>query len=770
MKEYSKILYIIPGIIIICYLSIGFIPNLSAVDKIAPQWLAMTILNGISILFLLNNRKSFSISISNTLKSTMSITYIGFILWASLSYFYAINPTEVIVNITRQANVLLMYLLMAIFLFSFKQKIEFVCWLVIIILGIEVYAILIEAQNMLNSEGIIKSAGLKGVTANRNITAFSVAIKIPFVLFLFELVKKNVIKAILLAIISLSFLCLSMIQSRASFIGVGIIIVGYLGINIFLFYKEKEKYNLFKTGYVIFPLLLAILVNQTYFSSRGADALSRAATISLSTNDGSVNQRLRYYEDVLTHIKSNPIFGVGLGNWKLKSIEYDAKDIQGYVVPYHAHSDFIQLGAELGIIGFLLYLSIFIWAIYYVNYIIRYSNFSKKEKVFLFLLLVSLGVYSIDANLNFPIARPQVLVIWACIIALISGYFQKSRYYNSEKNFTSSNLNKGFLIVGLAVIIPSLYVTNQVYKSLKGQMILLQDFNSNQFNVPLNQVDNIVPNMPNITVTTIPINSVKARYYLKAKKYKKALSFVNKGINANPFLFYSEILKSQIFEEQGILDSAKYYAKKAFQGLPNNDLHSSRYLNLISKTRDANELEEAFELLTMNNKALNWKNYLIIASSFYPPGDKKLVNKAEEARKIFNNDNEFELIYRQVLLGQDKIQNASVVSNKGLEYFNKADYNKAALEFEKAILINPLEYSYFENAATSNYMQGNLNKALEQINKVIDEMNPLNGKSEYIKALIFIRLGDQIGACPLLEISVNNGFSQASSLLSQYCK
>ena len=383
MKEYSKILYIIPGIIIICYLSIGFIPNLSAVDKIAPQWLAMTILNGISILFLLNNRKSFSISISNTLKSTMSITYIGFILWASLSYFYAINPTEVIVNITRQANVLLMYLLMAIFLFSFKQKIEFFCWVVIIILGIEVYAGLIEAQNMLNSEGIIKSAGLKGVTANRNITAFSVAIKIPFVLFLFELVKKNVVKAILLVIISLSFLCLSMIQSRASFIGVGIIIVGYLGINIFLFFKERVKYNLLKTGYVILPLLLAILVNQTYFSSRGADALSRAATISISTNDGSVNQRLRYYEDVFTHIKSNPVFGVGLGNWKLKSIEYDAKDIQGYVVPYHAHSDFIQLGAELGIIGFLLYLSIFIWAIYYVYYIIGYSNFSKKEKVFL---------------------------------------------------------------------------------------------------------------------------------------------------------------------------------------------------------------------------------------------------------------------------------------------------------------------------------------------------------------------------------------------------
>ena len=51
-------------------------------------------------------------------------------------------------------------------------------------------------------------------------------------------------------------------------------------------------------------------------------------------------------------MSSNPILGVGLGNWKFKSIDYDKKDIFGYTVPYHAHSDFIQLGAELGVIDF----------------------------------------------------------------------------------------------------------------------------------------------------------------------------------------------------------------------------------------------------------------------------------------------------------------------------------------------------------------------------------------------------------------------------------
>ena len=44
---------------------------------------------------------------------------------------------------------------------------------------------------MIDLTGFISSGTLKGVTANRNITAFSLAIKIPFVLFLFHQLKKE---------------------------------------------------------------------------------------------------------------------------------------------------------------------------------------------------------------------------------------------------------------------------------------------------------------------------------------------------------------------------------------------------------------------------------------------------------------------------------------------------------------------------------------------------------------------------------------------------
>ena len=757
-------------IILIGYLCLGFVPNLSAVDKIAPQWVGMTLLNLVTLSVIIYFRGSLKQTILKVLTPYLSLFYIGFIFWGGLSYFYAINSTEVLVNITRQLNVLLMFLFMAILLFNLKNKAHFISWVISIILSVEVYAVLSQALEMINTAGVISSGTLKGVTANRNITAFSIAIKIPFVLYLIESKIKTTIKLLLTTEIFLALLSLSMIQSRASFIAIGIITFGYSIMQIILYFKQTNKLSqIYRIGYILIPLILAIIVNQTVIANKGADALSRAATISLSTNDGSVNQRLRYYQDVLTHLTSNPIFGTGLGNWKLKSIDYDSKDINGYVVPYHAHSDFIQLGAELGFIGFLLYLGVFIWAVYYVFVFIRHSKSSIEEKTFVFLLLLALGVYSVDANLNFPIARPQVLVVWAAIMGLILTYYQKHKEA-AEPIKIKPILTYVFLSVAFLFLLPSLYVTNKVYDSLKGQMLLLQDFNSNKYNVPLNQVDNIVPDMPNITVTTIPINSVKARYYVNAKKYDKALALLDRGTNANPYLFYSEILKSQIFEELGQLDSAKVYAKKAFFGLPNNDLHATRYINLISITRDSKALEDSFELLTYKNKAVNWKNYLIIANSINKIKDSILIERAKKATEIFPNNGEIKKLYNQIAVGTDKLNESISYSKKGLDYFNKGDYQNAAIEFEKAAEANPLDYANFENAATANYMIGNLEKAEEQIDVVINDLNPLNGKCEYIKALIYIKMGDPIGACPYLATAKDSGFSQAEASFDQYCR
>ena len=153
-----------------------------------------------------------------------------------------------------------------------------------------------------------------------------------------------------------------------------------------------------------------------------------------------------------------------------------------------------------------------------------------------------------------------------------------------------------------------------------------------------------------------------------------------------------------------------------------------------------------------------------------PSKNNELINHAKTAIELFPNNREIKNLYRQISVGIKGIKNASSYSQKGLEYFNNKDYVNAAEQFELALNNDPLDYAHFENAATANYLLGNLDKALEQIDIVINELNPLNGKCEYIKALIFIRLGDQEGACPFLKTAVDSGFSQAKATFIQYCK
>ena len=76
-----------------------------------------------------------------------------------------------------------MYLSMSICVFNLKNNFRFISWIITIILGFEIFAVLNEALEMINSNGVINSGVLKGVTANRNITAFSIAIKSHFIVF-----------------------------------------------------------------------------------------------------------------------------------------------------------------------------------------------------------------------------------------------------------------------------------------------------------------------------------------------------------------------------------------------------------------------------------------------------------------------------------------------------------------------------------------------------------------------------------------------------------
>ena len=104
------------------------------------------------------------------------------------------------------------------------------------------------------------------------------------------------------------------------------------------------------------------------------------------------------------------------------------------------------------------------------------------------------------------------------------------------------------------------------------------------------------------------------------------------------------------------------------------------------------------------------------------------------------------------------------------DYLTKKKYLEAAIKFEEAGKINPLELPYFENAANAYMQISNLERALENINFVINNSKTPNGKAFYIKALIYFEKGDKVSACKLLSQSAQNGFIGSNNLARAYCK
>ena len=92
-----------------------------------------------------------------------------------------------------------------------------------------------------------------------------------------------------------------------------------------------------------------------------------------------------------------------------------------YTVPYHMHNDFLQIFAETGVIGFILYIGIF----GYLAFNIIFKTFRSGFKLEFVILFSCLLIYIIDANLNFPHERSEIHSIFPLILGLII-YFEKN--------------------------------------------------------------------------------------------------------------------------------------------------------------------------------------------------------------------------------------------------------------------------------------------------------------------------------------------------------
>ena len=415
---------ITPSIFLILLLGItGFNNYNGALDKVGFQWLYLSVLNIIMVLYFLYD--SSKLNLKPIFKTPVVYFFASFLLWSLFSFLYAYNITESLLVFSRWFLVFISVInVTLLFSLSDFRKDLFLVILLIVLLG-ELYfsgSTFLEIITITNYDFSYANL-LKGVTGNKNITASVLCFKLPLLFYSFYRFKNFFLRIFIFCVTVFNFLVLYAISSRAMIIAIFSI---FLILTIYLVSSYFKSIHSTKDLKIIFistfiPLIVSISIFQAVLpQNQNINLISRVSTI--NTEDTSTSSRLRFYNHALTQLQNNPIIGVGIGNWKFESQRYDQKFISGYTVPYHVHNDFLEIATELGLPGMLLYLAIFLSFLYilYKSYKIDTSN-----SFFYISLFLCATVYFIDSNLNFPYARVINQVLFIFLISVVLSNYIK---------------------------------------------------------------------------------------------------------------------------------------------------------------------------------------------------------------------------------------------------------------------------------------------------------------------------------------------------------
>jgi tetratricopeptide (TPR) repeat protein len=493
------------------------------------------------------------------------------------------------------------------------------------------------------------------------------------------------------------------------------------------------------------------------------------------------NSRIHLWWAALDYFKKHPIVGDGYGNWKLASIPYEKERTNDLFVPYHSHNDFIENGADLGIVGFVCYALLFILLGVLTIKIWQNKN-AKQYHLIATISAMALACYFIDAFFNFPTERTIMQTILAIVFALVMApaFIVNDSWLAVPKFklFTSKIATVFFIIITLFTLLPSIYINKQVYESLKVQKYVMGEIDSDP-KMALDEVKNAFPTFPNLSTSTLPIKALVARYYFRDKKYDEAMKLLRESEGVNPALHYNDFIKTAIFAAQQNFDSVSFYAKRAFYNWPRATSYYKNVLFAAAKKKDTVEITKAYNVYKKyrnGGEAVN--QYLMAMYEVKGGADKYMSNLLDSAFVHFPKDsvslmNARNLISRDAAGNQNNGNLVSIVNQyatDGGRLFAKGKYTQAADLYMKAGRVEPNNYTHFENVAICYYTNRNFEKSLPYFDKAISFNTNYTGKSEFFKAMAYIAMGKNNLACASLQAAKKKNYKDIDKYIAQYCK
>ena len=261
----------------------------------------------------------------------------------------------------------------------------------------------------------------------------SMIFPVIFSYFLLEKIRKN--KVIYYFILSFLYTTLLICQSRGIWISIGLTIILAIYIifkfKLFKIFQENQKWIIL---FLVTILSIPIVYSTDNTLNKSAITVPQRAMSTFDEEDISINLRLLAWGSTLDMIKDRLLFGSGIGTFKINYLEYQANFLQKnpYYIKYsgktdYAHNEYLQMVAELGILGLGIFLSIiFVFYSSALNYLEKKNN--DENKIIILGLLMGITCFLIHCLFAFPLHAPALGSVFFILLGLTVVYIEKDNF------------------------------------------------------------------------------------------------------------------------------------------------------------------------------------------------------------------------------------------------------------------------------------------------------------------------------------------------------
>ena len=340
--------------------------------------------------------------------------------------------------------------------------------------------------------------------------------------------------------------------------------------------------------------------------------------------------------------------------------------------------------------------------------------------------------------------------------------------------------NQKNIIVGLIILlfcIGAHFVHYKRLKSFKQQIKLYNDLsNANYSNTPAEFYNNIQVDIPNLTATTIPLKAMKAIYITAnepADSVQKAIKLLHESRKENPFLMYSEGNLAQIYFSLRQRDSAYFYARKSFNGLPKNAVHYAMLSKLFANKNEYDSIVYYYQKINSRDVSIG-KIFLASMNNFY--NDLDLINKrlvlqiTEDLKFINKTDKDLQLLADYIIYGEDLVEKALNFEEKGEKLLIQQQFKEGIELYEKALEIRKDNFPYIQTIALASFNLFEYKSVIYNLEKLEKQKIALDPLSLYIKGISHYNLREYSMACNYLQRAAKFEQKNAIEALESICQ